>query len=300
MKHISLFTGIGGFDYGFRDIFETVQFVENDKKLWPVLKKNWMGVPIWDDVSTYSPINVGETIITGGFPCQDVSVAGAQAGLHSERSGLFFEFMRIVNEAKPQFFVIENVKGLFTSNGGKDFETVLNTITEIGYDAEWALLDTRQFGIPQRRERVYIVGYPKSRLTNRPLVFTDTGRGRENLDSVYEEWKDTAERFSGGSGKAFRKVRRPHSNTDHETWEESWYANTLNLFDTGRGRATTLITTDNGIRMLTIQEQLLIQGFDPYHLNRTGLSRSKALKATGNAVTATIPRWIARQLQAVV
>jgi DNA (cytosine-5)-methyltransferase 1 len=97
-------------------------------------------------------------ILCGGFPCQDLSVAGNRAGLAGERSGLFHEFARIIDLVRPRWVLIENVPGLLSSNGGRDFGIVLGTLADIGYGLGWRIVDSRFFGVPQRRRRVFIVG----------------------------------------------------------------------------------------------------------------------------------------------
>lgn len=100
-------------------------------------------------------------VLFGGFPCQDVSVAGRRAGLSGERSGLWFEFARIAGELRPRWVVIENVPGLLSSNQGRDFAVILDGLDELGYGVAWRILDARYFGVPQRRRRVFIVGGPR-------------------------------------------------------------------------------------------------------------------------------------------
>ena len=102
-------------------------------------------------------------LVYGGFPCQDVSVAGKRAGLGGERSGLWFEFARVVSELRPRWVVIENVPGLLSSNAGRDFATILDGLDELGFDAAWAVLDAQHFGVPQRRRRVFVVAGPRGR-----------------------------------------------------------------------------------------------------------------------------------------
>lgn len=105
--------------------------------------------------STVEPVD----LICGGFPCQDVSVAGKRAGLAGERSGLWFEFHRILSELKPAWVVVENVPGLLSSNSGRDFAVILRGLVELRYGVAWRVLDARYFGVPQRRRRVFIVGH---------------------------------------------------------------------------------------------------------------------------------------------
>ena len=107
-------------------------------------------------------------LITFGFPCQDLSIAGKRTGLGGSRSGLFFEAMRIIRACRPRHFVFENVKGLFSSNNGEDWFTVLREVADSGYDGQWQLLNTRGF-LPQNRERIYFVGHIRGEC--RPQIF---------------------------------------------------------------------------------------------------------------------------------
>lgn len=159
MRFMSLFSGVGGFDLGFERAGMTcVGMCELNKQAMQVLNHRWPYVNKREDVRhvtrySFEPVD----LICGGFPCQDVSVAGRRAGLAGERSGLWFEFHRIIDEIKPQWVVIENVPGLLTSNGGADFETVLSGLVGSGYRVGWRILDSQYFGVAQRRRRVFIV-----------------------------------------------------------------------------------------------------------------------------------------------
>jgi len=164
MKVLDLFSGIGGFSLGLeRAGMETVAFCEIDKKCHKVLKKHWPDVPIFDDVSTLTKEKLDERSITvdvicGGFPCQDLSVAGTGKGLEGSRSGLWFEYGRIISELRPRYVIVENVSALL--NRGLD--QVLGQLAEIGYDAEWHCIPASAVGAPHRRDRIWIVAYPSS------------------------------------------------------------------------------------------------------------------------------------------
>lgn len=157
---LSTFTGIGGFDIGFENAGMTcIGQCEIDKHANMVLRKQWSDVKRVDDVRkiTRATFPVPD-LICGGFPCQDLSVAGKRKGLAGDRSGLFFEFERIVSEFKPAWFVIENVPGLLSSNERRDFATVLRRLGECGYLQAYRVFDSQYFGVAQRRRRVFIVG----------------------------------------------------------------------------------------------------------------------------------------------
>lgn len=157
----SLFAGIGGFDEGLRRAGLQATFaVEIDKTCNSIRRRHFPTEEQHTDVTAFSIRSTAHRpdLICGGFPCQDLSVAGKRAGLSGERSGLFFEFMRIVGEFAPTWVLIENVYGLLSSNGGRDMGTVLRTLAELGYGTAYRVLDSQWFGVPQGRRRVFIVG----------------------------------------------------------------------------------------------------------------------------------------------
>ena len=158
MKFGSLFSGIGGFDLGFeRAGMECAWQCEIDPKASEVLAKHWPDVKRYTDVRKIGKYNLEPVdVICGGFPCQDLSIAGKRAGFAGSRSGLWFEFARIIDELEPGWVVIENVPGLLSSNSGKDFAVLLRWLVERGYGVCWRILDSQYFGVPQRR-RVFVV-----------------------------------------------------------------------------------------------------------------------------------------------
>ena len=159
---LDLFSGIGGFAIGLeRAGMQTVAFCETEPFCQSVLKKHWPGVPIYDDVKTLTADRlardgVAVDVICGGFPCQDISTAGKGAGLAGARSGLWFEFHRLIAELKPRYAIIENVAALRS----KGLDQVLSSLAQIGYDAEWHCIPASAVGAPHRRDRIWIVAYP--------------------------------------------------------------------------------------------------------------------------------------------
>jgi DNA (cytosine-5)-methyltransferase 1 len=164
----SLFAGVGGFELGLeRAGFEIAWQVELDPYCRAVLEARFPGAGRFEDVravdaETLAPVDV----LCGGFPCQDLSVAGKGAGLGGARSGLWSEFARLVRELRPGYVLVENVPGLLTGKGKRwdraPVGRVLGDLAEIGYDAEWACLSAGEFGAPHLRKRVWIVAYPGS------------------------------------------------------------------------------------------------------------------------------------------
>ena len=166
MTAVSLFAGVGGFDLALeRNGVNVVAAVEIDKHAQAVLAKQFPNTKLFNDVTEVSGeqlISAGfdprNGILVGGFPCQDLSVAGRRAGLAGKRSGLFYEVARIIEELQPEWFVLENVPGLLSSQRGADMGAVVGTLVDLGYGVSWRVLDAQYFGVPQRRRRVFIVG----------------------------------------------------------------------------------------------------------------------------------------------
>src|SRR3990167_7903187 len=156
----SLFSGIGGIELGLErtGFFETRWFVENNLYAQAILRKHWKGIPIYSDItaidwSTCERVDV----LTGGFPCQDISIAGKKAGIkEGTRSGLWFEFFKAIRILRPKYVIIENVSEI-TNNG---LSTVLANLAEIRYDAEWCTIRHFNVGGFTIRERVFIISYP--------------------------------------------------------------------------------------------------------------------------------------------
>jgi len=153
----STFTGIGGADLGFEWAGMQIKWqCELDAWKRSVLAAHWPNVPIYEDITTMQdpePVDV----MVGGFPCQDLSVAGKRKGFTGERSVLAFEFLRIAEAIQPRWLVLENVPGLLSSNKGLDFQRLINEVVACGYGLGWRCLDSRYWGVPQRRRRIFIV-----------------------------------------------------------------------------------------------------------------------------------------------
>jgi DNA (cytosine-5)-methyltransferase 1 len=179
----SLFSGIGGFELGIEraakklDIpVECVFSSEIDKNARFVYEKNFKKTPS-GDITKISASDIPDfDILCGGFPCQDVSIAGKRAGLKGKRTGLFFDVIRIIHEKQPSIVFLENVKGLLNSNRGWDFARVLIELEDAGYSVEWDVLNSKDFGVPQNRERVYIIGHLRGRSAGKIFpIFGETG-----------------------------------------------------------------------------------------------------------------------------
>ena len=159
LKILDTFAGIGGFSYAAHELvggFETTQFVEIDPFCQKILKKHFPKVPCHDDIKTFTAYPGQYDVITGGFPCQDISVAGRREGITNQsRSGLFYELIRVIRLVRPKFVVMENVAAIL--NNGLDI--VLGELSEAGYDAEWSIISASSLGASHRRSRWWCVAY---------------------------------------------------------------------------------------------------------------------------------------------
>ncbi len=191
MNHLDLFSGIGGFSLGLKQAGiepDWIGFSDIDKYANKLFKRRFPNAKELGSITTIQPDKLPKIdLVTFGFPCQDLSIAGKRGGLAANRSSLFFEAIKIIQHKKPKYFIFENVKGLFSSNGGKDFDVVLRTIADIGYDGQWELCNTRWY-LPQNRERVYFVGHIRGE--SRPKVFP-LGESDKKIKDIQGQYTNT-------------------------------------------------------------------------------------------------------------
>jgi len=221
---VSLFAGVGGFDLALeRSGVKVVASVEIDQKASAVLAKQFPNSKLFNDIkgvtgeqliaAGFDPRN---GIITGGFPCQDLSMAGRRAGLGGARSGLFWEICRLLEQTKSQYFILENVPGLLSSNQGKDMATVLEALVERGYRIAFRVLDAQYFGVPQRRRRVFIVG-----------SFGNSGGSPEQILAIADGRARYIEASKSKGQKVTRKIAKGVGNS--EWWSGKDVADTLTV-----------------------------------------------------------------------
>jgi len=196
LKVLDLFSGIGGFSLGLERTggFETVAFCEIEDYPRKVLAKHWPGVPIYDDVRTLTADRLaadgitGIDVITGGFPCQDLSSAGQRAGISGERSGLWGELYRLACQLRPRFTMFENVTGLLNGDDGRWFHRLLQDMAEGGFNFEWECIPASSIGAPHHRDRVYGVAYPGE--NGRVRIFSQANLkvSRDMGDYIRADW----------------------------------------------------------------------------------------------------------------
>ena len=292
MRVLDLFAGIGGFTLGLeRAGFETVAFCEIEPYAQKVLRKNWPEIPIYDDVRTITADRlisdgIGVDVITGGFPCQDISVAGNQAGIEGERSGLWTECARLIGELRPRYAIFENVTNLLNGERGAWFKQVLWDISTLGYDAEWHCIPASELGAHHHRDRVWIICYPRGEVllentrhgsrwdakgfvggqdaqTERQSNTNTASRsGKDVADTLYERLQRRIHRWKNEERQDKSGYLRCGSSTHGQSRQSSWDIEP----DVGR--------VANGVS-----------------------ARSHRLKCLGNAVVPPIPELIGRAIK---
>ena len=268
MKYFSLFSGIGGFELGIGDKAECIGFSEIDKYAIQIYQKHFPNHKNYGDITK---INADELpdfdFLCGGFPCQAFSIAGLRRGFEDTRGTLFFEIARILQAKRPSLLLLENVKGLLSHDKGATFERIIQTLDELGYDLQWQVLNSKNFGVPQNRERVFIVGHLRG--TSRPEVFpfTSTNDSHIKLTTQSVQQQDRTISPEGISPCLA-------SNTTFDKWN----------VDFGEMK----------IRRLTPTECERLQGFPDNWTE--GISDTQRYKCLGNAVTVNVIQAIIEKL----
>ena len=288
----SFFAGIGGFDIGFeKNGFETRYLCEINPFCNEVLSYHWPKVKRGEDICAITPSDIPEADVwCGGFPCQDISVArGAteRLGLKGSRSGLFYQYADLIEAKRPAVVIIENVAGLFNSNGGRDFGVILQRMTNMGYAVAWRLFNSRYFGVPQSRPRVYLCCWKNSPSKALHVMFDKSGA-----------YVPENER------KAFLTEDK-HQNGDYPKVPQVAYCLAATSGrHTGTDWSRTYVVCDDGVRRMTPKEYERLQGFPDFWTlpgqydpndDDTDTLRYTAI---GNAVSVPVVEWVAKRVYA--
>jgi DNA (cytosine-5)-methyltransferase 1 len=275
----SLFTGIGGFDLGFqRAGLKCLWQVENNNSCKKVLASHFKCDVYSDICNVNTKALMGPSLICGGFPCQDISVAGKRRGLAGKRSGLWWEFHRIIKSVTPTWVLIENVTGLLSSNRGRDLGTILGCLAELGYGTAYRVLDSQWFGMAQRRRRVFIVGCHGNWRGAARILFEP-----ESLPWISpphrQDAKCATEDIYGIRGDTTPKIKKNIMPT---------------LLAAVGGERHCIASIKHGVRQVTPTEMERLQGFPDGWTS--GHSKSVRYHMLGNAVTVPVAEWLGRRI----
>lgn len=273
MKYIDLFAGIGGFHLGIQKAqpsWECVYSNEYDKYANQIYKKHF-GECDDRDIRTVDAQEIPDhDLLCAGFPCQAFSIAGKRQGFEDTRGTLFYEIARVAKQKQPRYLLLENVKGLLSHDKGQTFNTILRTLDELGYDIEWQVLNSKNHGVPQNRERVFIIGHLRDGSRREILL---EPRGSElHMEEITKEVSDA------------QRIYKPI------------LARTLKALGGGLGAKTGLYQMeDMRIRRLTPTECERLQGFPDGWTE--GLSDTQRYKCLGNAVTVNVVEYIVSMIK---
>lgn len=306
-KVASFFAGIGGIDLGFENAgIETVFQCEIDKYCLNILNHHWPNTKREADIREVieNDIIPEAQIWSAGFPCQDVSLARARPrdGLRGERTGLFYEFAELLSRHRPRTILLENVPGLLNSHEGRDFAIVLQALADIGYGVGWRVLNSRYFGVPQSRQRVYIVGcYNDPRRAAEILFEPECGtrhleKGRKPGEKTISPFMECAEDPSSNGRSKRVKEEKPI------VPKLAFCLAATSGRHTGTDWSRTYIPYTSKVRRLTPEECERLQGFPTGWTIPDGLFNSTddidslRYKALGNAVSVPVAEWIGERI----
>lgn len=295
----SFFSGIGGFDIGFEKAgFKVTVQCELEPFCNSILSKHWPNTPRLDDIREVQNVDIpASTVWVGGFPCQDLSLArmGKRSGLRGSKSGLFYEFARLVGEGKPRVIVLENVAGLLSSHNGRDLGTVIWTLAELGYAVGWRTFNSKDFGVPQSRQRVYIVGCYRDERGPGQILFEPERSKRHSAKSQKNGTKSETpfQKLVGdpsGKGPLIQSIAYCLYATSARHTGTDWSRNYVCYPDAGMVRR--LIPSEcEGVMAFpkgwTIPNDHILEGDD---------LDSARYHALGNAVTPPVAEWIAQRI----
>jgi len=315
IRFIDLFGGVGGFSLGLHKTngFHCVGYYEIDKYAVQTYNKNFGTQHNPTDITKLAAGDVPDhDLICAGFPCQSFSIAGKRRGFEDTRGSLFFEIMRIAKHHRTPYLLLENVKGLLNHEGGKTFRTILESLDGLGYDAEWQVLNSKNFGVPQNRERVFITGHLRgepweqvfpitksNKKVTQPLIRVEgeTPSGYSRMtDRVYDN-NGVSPAIMAAFDYAVPKIMAVSSSGrdwGRESRVKTDEFNTINTGDGGHGQSTAnYIGGKNRIRRLTPTECERLQGFPDNWTE--GVSDTQRYKQMGNAVTVNVIEAIGKK-----
>ncbi|MDU5324974.1 DNA cytosine methyltransferase [Campylobacter ureolyticus] len=299
LKVADLFAGIGGIRLGFERVFDDVECVfssEIDKFAIQTYKANFNETPSGDITKIKSDEIPDFDMLLAGFPCQPFSSAGLKKGFFDERGGMFFEVVRILRDKKPSMFLLENVKNLKSHNDGNTLEFMIKSLRNLGYDVCFEVLKARDFGLPQNRERIYIVGFNFK--TN--FIFPKPLNIKTKLNDILEKNVDEKYTISDRlwQGHQRRKIENKKAGKGFGYGlfdKNSEYVNTLSARYYKDGSEILIEQIGKNPRKLTPRECARLQGFkDSFTIP---VSNNQAYRQFGNSVAINVIENIAKEIK---
>ena len=294
---IDLFAGIGGIRLGVKAVGGKCVFSsEWDEHAQATYKANFGETPLGDVTKISSSDIPGHDMLTAGFPCQPFSIIGDGKGFADTRGTLFFEIERILRDKRPHSFLLENVRRLTSHGKGRTLAVILDRLEELGYYTHWRVLNALDFGLPQKRERVYIAGFQKNYVFQFPSK--PVRDLRVSLADILEPDEEVDPKYI--ASKYIRRKRKEAADGKHIPLPSVWHENKsgnvspLPFSPALRAGASFSYALVNGTRRLTPREQLRLQGF-PETFEIFG-PESQIRKQTGNSVSVPVVEAVAKKM----
>ncbi|WP_228065117.1 DNA (cytosine-5-)-methyltransferase [Streptococcus cuniculi] len=305
-KMIDLFAGIGGTRLGFQltNEVETVFTSEWDKFAQKTYITNFGDTPEGDITQIDENTIPNHDILVAGFPCQAFSQAGKRLGFEDTRGTLFFDVARIIKAKRPRAFLLENVKNLKTHDKGKTYKIIISTLENLGYSTSTVLFKARDFGVPQNRERIYIVGFDKTCVKNyREFKFPKPLKLETKLGNILQSNVDKKYTISDKLWEGHQRRKAEHKTKGNGFGyslfnADSPYTNTLSARYYKDGSEILIEQKDKNPRKITPREAARLQGFPEEYI--IPVSDTQAYKQFGNSVCVPTIHEIAKQILAVL
>ena len=298
LKYLSLFSGIGGFEYGIQQsniTMKCVGYAEIDKYARSIYERHYPNHFNWGDVTRIRTDDLPDfDLLVGGFPCQAFSNAGKKRGFDDTRGTLFFEIARILKDKRPRYFLLENVKGLLYNNKRKTFKRILEVLANLGYNVKWEIFNSKDFGVPQSRERVFIKGYFREECGEEVLFnrggYAQNNNKLTNNHSMNDKHIKIQENTKRGYKEAYPYDGVIINRSGSRLARGMVQSNSVGTLDTCSSWG---IVMDNyTIRRLTPLECERLQAFPDnwtqYGSNDELISDTQRYKCIGNSVTTTV------------
>ncbi|MFC6276852.1 DNA (cytosine-5-)-methyltransferase [Psittacicella hinzii] len=305
-KVIDLFAGIGGVRLGFHQTGQA-NFVfssEIDKFAIKTYKANFDDVPLGDITQIVETEVPDHDILLGGFPCQAFSRAGKRLGFEDTRGTLFFDVARIIKAKRPKAFLLENVKNLKSHDKGRTFETIIQTLLDLGYAVQTKILKSKDFGVPQNRERIYIVGFDKAQVSNyEDFQFPEPTLIPTRVGDILEEQVDSKYTISDKLWEGHQRRKLEHIEKGNGFGysifnADSPYANTISARYYKDGSEILIAQDGNNPRKLTPREAARLQGFPDNFI--ISVSDTQSYKQFGNSVSVPVIKALADKMLEVL
>ena len=312
MNYLSVCSGVEAATVAWNSIgFEPIGYSEINKFCCNLLKQKYPQTPNFGDINGNSTWQIPRTIdiLIGGTPCQSFSLAGLRRGTDDPRGGLVYKFCELVRDRKPRWIVWENVQGVLSANGGRDFGSFIRSLAEFGYHLCWRVLNAQHFGLPHRRKRVFLIGHHSDRTSGYKVLFE-----QGCLSRIYQERQHGKKPSSSFEGSYDCPFCKSHTTLDPKktgcNYCGAWVKSPVNCISDGAhmgggingqdyNSGRIIVQPDGKVRRLTPLEIERLMGFPDNYTNIPGAKDGNRFKAMANSMCVPVIKWIGERIAMV-